>query len=863
MLTMQLNHFYHRASRNTMLLGLIATLLSLTGSAYSQCGRTEMALAREAYDIGRFEEAIKTLKPCLKNGGFSNSERVMAYRIITISYIELDSIQLALNYANELITVDPTFDLRPEDPLKFQQLIGDLREGILRELISSVSKSNESLEKAPATVIVVGEEDIVNRGYQDIVELLADLPGINMTLGFGPAYANIYQRGYRSLSTDRTLFLVDGVEENDLSASTAYISRQIPMSNIKRVEVIYGPASTMYGPNACVGVINVVTKTGKDIIRAGNNWGANGNVSYGTYNTQNVDVTVAGRYKNMMVTLTGRKFRSDERNLSEFDNWSYSLGSDEEYRSNLGISGQENVASFITNYATDSGQYYTVNNGVLLPTQEAIEWARASDQAALDTMINGNPIQFSNLTDSWGFNGKMQIADLTLGYQTWMRSEGNIGWYNNRHAGSDNGDSWVIRNSFLYLKYQKRLTDKLGITIFTRYKAHELDDRTQFILLNSYDNGRLDLGDLLQGTNAQWNNTYYYRISKQLRNEIRGVYNYNRARIVFGVEVRNSFVQGNYITSSEFPASSTGFPDTTNAGNYFNQRDIGLYAQGTFRAHEKLNIVLGGRVDQGKVRNDNQKMVFNPRAVLVYSPRKLVFKAMYSRAFREASNLAKYATTPSRALNNPEISPEIVNNFEITASWQSPENRFFADIAAYYANYTGIIGLRTVPYQGGATEQFANIGESNIGGVQANVKYNHGAWKAYMNYSYTNPILTKDEEGDKNQRIQDIAAHQINMGGSYNLKGFVAYAGLNYMGKRETERSIKDNAAPIPSYTILNASVTYGSQFISGLQLQLKINNLLDLEYAHPGIRNADGSNYATEIPQYRRRITLGMRYQF
>ena len=843
-----------------LLLGLLV-LCVLAGPARAQCGRSEMNKVGEAFDIGRFREVINTLNACLEEGGMSKRQKVLAYRILSVSYIELDSMELATKYASDLITLDPSFNLRAEDPLRFQQLIRDLRQGLLRNLISSVSKSSEALEDAPATVVVVDEQEIQERGYQDLIELLSDLPGLDITIGNGPGYAFVYQRGYRSVSTDRTLFLIDGVEENDLSASSAYISRQIPMSNIKRVEVIYGPASTMYGPNASVGVINVVTKTSQDIIKPDNHWGMSGRASYGTYNTQDIDITVAGRYKNASLTLTGRRFLSHERDFSGFQDWDYALPSAETYQNGLQLSGSEAISSLLANHPADSGVYYTVQNGTVQPTQAAIDLARNSDQQALDSTINGHKAGFSDIADCWGFKGKLQIADLTVGYQTWFRKEGNAGWYSDRHASARQGDNWIIRNSFLYLNYQKALTDRLSLTVFTRYKAHELDERTQFILLNSYENGRLGMQDLLDGRPARWSNVYFYRLSKQLRNEVRGVYHSERLDAVFGAEVRNSFIQGNYITSGEFPASSTGFPDTTNAGNYFNQRDIGLYAQGTFKAASNLKLTLGGRLDQKKVRSDNLNMVFNPRVAAVYSPGNFILKAIYGRAYREASNLTRYATTASRRLNNPGIAPEIVNNYELSLRWK-PSNKIDAELLGYYANYTGIIGLREVPYQGGTTQQFGNIGESDIMGVQLNTNYREENWDAYFNYTYTYP-QTAEEEGGERERIADIASHRINLGATYRYEGLSASLGLNCVGKRETPNSIGGDLAPVPAYTLVNLALTYGNRRLPGLKVQVKANNLLDLDYDHPGVRTAAGDTYAREIPQYRRRMTLRLMYEF
>ena len=73
-------------------------------------------------------------------------------------------------------------------------------------------------------------DDIRRRGYLDIEAVLHDLPGFDFSKRAGASYSNIYQRGYRSLETNRTLLMVVGVEDNDLASSTAWISRRNAVS---------------------------------------------------------------------------------------------------------------------------------------------------------------------------------------------------------------------------------------------------------------------------------------------------------------------------------------------------------------------------------------------------------------------------------------------------------------------------------------------------------------------------------------------------------------------------------------------------------------------------------------------------------
>src|SRR5262249_26560680 len=204
-----------------------------------------------------------------------------------------------------LLGAMPDFAPALNDPPRFVRMVAALRREIARTSTSSVSKMNESLLEAPATIVVVTSEQIRRRGYLDLEAVLHDLPGFDITRSNGYTYANVFQRGYRSDTTNRTLFLVDGVEQNDLYSNTAQISRPYPLSNSDRVEVVYGPASTMYGANAFLGVINVITKDADDMIADDKRVGFDAQAGGGAWNTRWLDGTLAARFRNATLSITG------------------------------------------------------------------------------------------------------------------------------------------------------------------------------------------------------------------------------------------------------------------------------------------------------------------------------------------------------------------------------------------------------------------------------------------------------------------------------------------------------------------------------------------------------------------------------
>jgi outer membrane receptor for ferrienterochelin and colicins len=129
--------------------------------------------------------------------------------------------------------------------------------------VVSPSRTPERLADAPATVIVVTRRDIEERGYGDLSELLDDLPGMDVVRPRGATLFKNYWRGFRNHIGSPYLLLLDGTVLNHLYFNTDDVLVALPLAAVARVEVVYGPASAVYGPNAFAGVIHVITDEGE------------------------------------------------------------------------------------------------------------------------------------------------------------------------------------------------------------------------------------------------------------------------------------------------------------------------------------------------------------------------------------------------------------------------------------------------------------------------------------------------------------------------------------------------------------------------------------------------------------------------
>ncbi len=274
-----------------------------------------LAKAQAMFKRGQFEETIKTLTICLKTKGVN---QVQAHALLAKTYVVLDRYEEAREEFQLLLSYDRTYRAEPLDPVGFAQLLKQEKALRSASQVSSVSKAGEKLEEAPATVILITDKMIAERGYKDLVAILQDVPGFDITISNGFYYATINPRGLVNDTSNHILLRFNGIDQNDIRYAVVELSRQYPITCIKRIEIVYGPVSTIYGPNAYSAVIDVITKTASELVKEGNTWGMEIQAGTGDLSTNYLDLALAGRTpsRDFDWNVFLRIFRSEEQDLS-------------------------------------------------------------------------------------------------------------------------------------------------------------------------------------------------------------------------------------------------------------------------------------------------------------------------------------------------------------------------------------------------------------------------------------------------------------------------------------------------------------------------------------------------------------------
>ncbi len=128
----------------------------------------------------------------------------------------------------------------------------------------SASRRLTAIDMAPSIVTVVTDADIKRRGYKTLHEVLGDVPGFhNLTVA---AWGLLSNRGLVEDINASYLFLVDGHSMVNITTIGQYEEYRFPLlAKVKRVEIVRGPGSTLWGSDASMAVINIITKDGNSV----------------------------------------------------------------------------------------------------------------------------------------------------------------------------------------------------------------------------------------------------------------------------------------------------------------------------------------------------------------------------------------------------------------------------------------------------------------------------------------------------------------------------------------------------------------------------------------------------------------------
>lgn len=699
-----------------------------------------------------------------------------------------------------------------------------LTEMSLEELLSvtvvSASNTSEKLAEAPATVIVITRDDLAKRGYTELSQVLDDLPGMQVVRPYGATYLKNYWRGFRNTIGDPFLLLLDGVVLNHLYFNTADVLVTLPLSNVARVEVVYGPASSIYGPNAFMGVINVITEAPSK-----NGTSFRGGLTAGSFATRLADVTASYQRDDFSVRLSAR-FDDGELDSSHAD---------------------------LNEYSKD--RYFA----------DRRLWGGFLDNPSLGGA-------FRSQRRNRAADVRVRLGFLEAGFTYQRLSSG----YGNEYPGdrSQNDVIWSRPDTSFFLRAQKALSPAVSSSTLLRYRTSGVSNDSYFVeSLPDFDASDRPVQTVQlsywQALNSSWSlfQDFEVRPAALPALSLNLGFKYEQKDLQKAYDTNyGPAVPAGVVNASTYPYPAAPTESSVNQNRTIT-RDTGGYLQVKLRVGGPHQVNVGVRSDH----NSQYGGAATIRAGYVGDFGAWGVKALYGEAFQEPNPRLLYGGWTGSG-SDPNLEPERSRTYEISGSYKS---KGLSGLASVYVVKNSDTLVNTA---GGAR----NLGDRTVTGAdvhfQALVPVRGLSTLRLWAY-YSHLFGAKEDQPGGSGQIGDLARDTLLAGATATpLRNLSATLRGRFVGRRETVAS--NPVGAVASYITLDATVAGTDLLVPGLGLTLAVTNLLDRGYAHPGVRDAGSgqvpgafgpsgawigsrSYYSSLLPQPGRGATLTMTVAF
>ena len=692
-----------------------------------------------------------------------------------------------------------------------------LQEFTLDTMVVTATRTEKKIIDVPASVTVIGSKDIEQTGATYLDEVFKRVPGvvISRTNGLANSKPLITMRGVKSGSD--VLVLVDG--QSMVNAYSGTVNwNDIPVDSIEKIEVVKGPASSIYGSNAMAGVINITTKNSEKLH-------AKTSLTYGTNHTWIKKVNIGDK-------------------VGKFGYDLYYQGTDSHTYGDMASASVSKGAGNI-----DAGGYKVVSNTTGTGEQALI--GKKGDK----------------IWDEDNYKGKLTYKfddDKTLSFG-YMKTK------NEYHTDFGSHENWLGTTGSIKYGDNKKFT--VNDASFDGAPGG-IDERIYTIGYNDKENGLNVTAGLTD--NRSWSGGQYTKSKTDLSK-----YNSKRYtlgvtkeaqlssndRAVFGVQYQHDKMDKVKLDKSNFTTISqagAGKADT-----------YGIFFQNEHSFNEKVSLIAALRYDRWNVKDgytyDKNGLNERPasRSDSAISPKlALNYKfddtqstyISWGKAFSAPSLYDMFTGTVNGATSssassknyvipNPGLKPQIITTTEagykknfgdkttvqLALFHNKIKNINYQSSTGRYSNFVdsaGLSGDGTSPYE---ERQSVSEGEGKTIGFEIGVTHQFDSkLSAYANAVIQNPQITKGANESENDKIVRMTPKRVlSVGLDYIDTKFNAELAGYYYSKKFGKADNSDYVTGVPGaydpVFLMNFTSKYS--FDKHHALQFSINNLLDREY--------------------------------
>ena len=682
----------------------------------------------------------------------------------------------------------------------------------LQGITVTATRQAESLQDVPANVQVITEKDIKSRNVQTAADAVAMATGVSVS---NSVEGTVNLRGY---SSKNVLVLVDGQQMN--TAWNGDVDwNMIPVENIRKIEVVSGGQSALYGGRAVGGVINIMTKSEKKD-------GVHGSalVSYGSHGTVKQAYSVSGKKDKLS---WGTFYESKIT-----DGW-------HDYTPTAASAAGKDGRTFVNDLTDANGKSLMGDRGKKHVMSESygfnLGYAFNDDQRLTYKYSHSNYAWYYRNPTSWvEKDGKAQWPSIDFADSSYSSFYGTKGYRAyDMHSLTYNDQKNKVHAHFGMTHYTKDGYTQPGNAAGTLDSNFDGSGKKASYPSKSWDfdiNKRWTLGahTLLVGASYgqdEFNETIY--------NQLVDWKSWNSATIK---NAKDQFLGGK-------------------------DKNWALYLQDKWAFASKWTAYIGGRYDHYKKYDGYSQYVdqerknfdsasynkFSPKLSLDYAAGKNTsFYLSYGKSFNPPIlyQVYRYSENGTIYHQNPELNPETTDTWELGVKTKLSDKTAI-NAALFQAKTKDYI--KAVAYDNG--KQYQNVGDEKKHGFEISLTQHHSdQWTSYINYTWE----TGKIEGEKDY---DIPRHLLHLGTTFHKDPWTVNVDGMFISDR-TEAGMQSGCFKArDAYFLLNLNSTY--QFNKNFSLQFSIENLLDREYYDEDISTShyyigDGRTY-----------TLAARYSF
>ena len=718
--------------------------------------REVYAQAENAYRIGRIEQARDMLLQNLST--LQGNSRQSALRLIALTYMDEYDIPKVEQYVTLLLQQNPYYSPSAQDPATFIEIVNNIKAG-MTPTITTASSQAESLAEVPVPTTLITAEMIKTSGARNLQEVLAAyVPGMNLIDCNDDI--NIAMRGIYSNTQEKILIMLNGHRLNSYATNTAAPDFSISLEKVKQIEVLRGPASSLYGGVALTGVVNIITKQGAEVD------GLQAKVSAGNYGQVKVDAFFGKRYFDIDLLVWGSGYRnSGERYGDEFVRLGR-IGNHPNYDFGLQLGWKGFQFMYDTHFSQKVAPYTMTSMAKSYDRERYLSY-------------NGLKPSFSNTSHH---------ADLSYSHL--------LGNLNLRYA----------------LTYDK--------SDYTRYQAisdSQIPDLAYTLDLNVYQDSLLQkYGGISRYMNGQEHN-YGFQVKGNYAYDMG---NGHKGNISFGAEYGHFRSDDfRYQIDYDFGKTTMDNPVILQVGQG-SENNADVYLQ---LKHQWRSVILnaGLRYDYKSRFDDSKVNELSPRIALILLQPKWNLKLSYSKSFVDAPYIYRKANIISvmMIVDNPNpkyvesISPERVHSFQLTFGGNNWIKGLNFEINGFYNRANDLIMTHLLEYK--------NASKNETCGVELMASYKQPKFTADFNLTWTNTFKSNLMGLSMGDLVKE--AYNTNIDANNNTPAFMSnlVLGWQVLPQLKLHTHILFESKQTSHNTDLNNVLLYDKEIYKAIQCDL------------------------------------------